>query len=696
MKASENKLMDFLKKSPQFIIPIYQRSYNWTERECRQLWDDIIRTGKNDTVSAHFIGSIVYVETGLFSVSSWSPLLVIDGQQRLTTITLLIEALARALGDSEPLDGFSSRKLREYYMLNPLEKGERRYKLLLSQTDKNSLLALLDQQSQPKECSIRITENFALFEKLIDELEDSLQILCKGLAKLIIVDISLNRNQDNPQLIFESLNSTGRELSQADLIRNYIMMGLDHDTQTKLYEHYWRPMEIDFGQEAYTTHFDSFIRHYLIIKTGEIPKVNEVYEAFKRYTRVQKTIGVEHLVKDVHSFAEYFCRIVLNKEKDQDLKAAFLDIRELKVDVAIPFMLEIYDDYSTGKLSKEDLLVIVRLVESYVFRRAVCGLPTNSMNKIFAYFTRALKKDQYLESVQAHFLLLPSYRRFPNNEEFKRDLKTKDLYNFRSRSYWLRRLENYGRKEQIYLEEYTIEHIMPQNENLSSQWKKDLGQDWDYIHKNYLHTIGNLTLTGYNSEYGDHTFQKKRDIHGGFAQSPLKLNLGLGSLNKWDESSILKRAENLATIALEVWKEPRLEPSVLENYKPKTVIDGYTIEDHPNLEPGPIRDLFDALRKAVLDLDPCVTEEFLAVYVAYKAETNFVDVVPQTKKLRLLLNLAFHEIYDPKHLCKDVSGIGKWGNGDVEVCLSSHDDLPYVLSLIKQSFNKQMGNGVEL
>lgn len=688
--------MDFLKKSPQFIIPIYQRSYSWTERECRQLWDDIIRTGKNDTVSAHFIGSIVYVEKGLFSVSSWSPLLVIDGQQRLTTLTLLIEALARTLGDSEPLDGFSSRKLREYYMLNPLEKGERRYKLLLSQTDKNSLLALLDQQSQPKECSIRITENFALFEKLIDELEDSLQILCKGLAKLIIVDISLNRNQDNPQLIFESLNSTGRELSQADLIRNYIMMGLDHDIQTKLYEHYWRPMEIDFGQEAYTTHFDSFIRHYLIIKTGEIPKVNEVYEAFKRYTRVQKTIGVEHLVKDVHSFAEYFCRIVLNKEKDQDLKAAFLDIRELKVDVAIPFMLEIYDDYSTGKLSKEDLLVIVRLVESYVFRRAVCGLPTNSMNKIFAYFTRALKKDQYLESVQAHFLLLPSYRRFPNNEEFKRDLKTKDLYNFRSRSYWLRRLENYGRKEQIYLEEYTIEHIMPQNENLSSQWKKDLGQDWDYIHKNYLHTIGNLTLTGYNSEYGDHTFQKKRDIQGGFAQSPLKLNLGLGSLNKWDESSILKRAENLATIALEVWKEPRLEPSVLENYKPKIVIDGYTIEDHPNLEPGPIRDLFDALRKAVLDLDPCVTEEFLAVYVAYKAETNFVDVVPQTKKLRLLLNLAFHEIYDPKHLCKDVSGIGKWGNGDVEVCLSSHDDLPYVLSLIKQSFNKQMRNGVEL
>jgi len=482
MKATENKLMDFLKKSAmQFVIPIYQRSYSWTERECRQLWNDILRTGRNDDISAHFVGSIVYVEKGLYSVSGVIPLLVIDGQQRLTTMTLLMEALARALGDSEPLDGFSARKLREYHMLNPLEKGEYKYKLLLSQTDKDSLLALLDQRSQPKEPSERIMENFRLFEKLIAELGDGLQILCKGLAKLIIVDISLNRNQDNPQLIFESLNSTGRELSQADLIRNFIMMGLDHDLQTKLYEQYWRPMEVAFGQKAYTTYFDGFIRHYLIVKMGEIPKVDEIYEAFKRYALSQKTGDVEYLVKDIHSFAGYFCKIALDAEQDPALKAAFLDIRELKVDVALPFLLEVYHDYSTDRLSKDVLLKIVRLVESYVFRRAVCGLPTNSMNKIFAYFSRALKKDQYLESVQAHFLMLPSYRRFPNNEEFKHDLKIKDLYNFRSRSYWLRRLENLNRKEHIYVDTYTIEHIMPQNEKLSSQWKKELGPEWDRI-----------------------------------------------------------------------------------------------------------------------------------------------------------------------------------------------------------------------
>src|SRR5688572_27633967 len=224
MKATEAKLLEFLKKSPQFVIPIYQRTYSWGERECRQLWEDILRTGRNDAVSAHFVGSIVYVEKGLYSVSSQSPLLVIDGQQRLTTITLLIEALARGVGEAEPLDGFSAKKLRNYYLLNPLEDGEKRYKVLLSQTDKSSLTALVDQAPTPHEPSLRVEENFKFFCKQVNAAREELESVCKGLAKLVIVDISLNRDQDNPQLIFESLNSTGLELSQADLIRNFILM----------------------------------------------------------------------------------------------------------------------------------------------------------------------------------------------------------------------------------------------------------------------------------------------------------------------------------------------------------------------------------------------------------------------------------------------------------------------------------------
>jgi len=417
MKATEAKFLEFLKKSPQFVIPIYQRTYSWDEHQCRQLWDDILRTGRNDKVSAHFVGSIVYVEKGLYSVSSQSPLLVIDGQQRLTTVSLLIEALARSLGDSEPLDGFSPKKLRSYLLLNPLEEGERKYKLILSHADKGSLIALLDQQPKPDAHSLRIEANFEFFCERVEETKGDVLSLCKGLAKLVIVDISLNRDQDNPQLIFESMNSTGKELTQADLIRNFILMGLETQLQTKLYEQYWRPTEVAFGQEAYGSHFDPFMRHYLTLKTGEIPNVREVYDAFKQYARSPKVSSVEGLVADIRTFAGYYCAMALGAEKDADLEAAFHDLRELKVDVAFPFLLELYHDYVTGALSRDELLQAVRLIESYVFRRAVCAIPTNSLNKTFALFSRSLRKDRYVESIFAHFLLLPSYRRFPDDKE---------------------------------------------------------------------------------------------------------------------------------------------------------------------------------------------------------------------------------------------------------------------------------------
>ncbi len=696
MKASEAKMLEFFKKSPQFVIPIYQRTYSWTARECRQLWDDILRAGKDDDITAHFVGSIVYVEKGLYQVSSQSPLLVIDGQQRLTTVMLLIEALAHALDDTEPLDGFSAKKLRNYYLLNPLEDGERRYKLLLSQTDKDSLKAILDQQQRPQNHSIRIEENFQLFRDLITKGNNDLASLCKGLAKLVIVDISLNRDQDNPQLIFESLNSTGRELSQADLIRNFILMGLEQQLQTKLYDLYWRPMEVEFGHEAYASQFDSFMRHYLTVKTGIIPNVRAVYEAFKQYAQSPEVSDVESLVKDIRAFAGYYCAIALSREPDSELKTAFRDLRELKVEVSFPLLLELYHDYRTGVLDKEEFLKAARLVESYVFRRSVCAIPTNSMNKTFSTFKRALKKDRYLESIQAHFLLLPSYRRFPKDAEFKRELKTKDLYNFRSRSYWLRRIENHGRKERVPVDQYTIEHILPQNPNPSGQWQSDLGPEWKRIQETWLHTLGNLTLTGYNSEYSDKSFAEKRDMEGGFAQSPLLLNQGLGTTQSWTEENICNRADSLADKAVSLWAVPEIDPSILDAYKPSPKVSGYGIDDHHHLATGPIRELFEAFRKEVLALDPCISEEFLKLYVAYKAETNFVDVVPQAKRLRLSLNISFHEIADPAGICQDVANLGQWGNGDVEVGLSSFDDMPYIIGLVRQSFEKQMGNGSQI
>jgi uncharacterized protein with ParB-like and HNH nuclease domain/predicted transport protein len=697
MKATEAKLLSFFQKSSQFVIPIYQRTYSWTDKQCRQLWDDILRAGSSDAIAVHFIGSIVYIEQGLSQVTHQAPLLVIDGQQRLTTVSLLIEALARALGASEPVDGFSAAKLRYYFLSNPLESGDRYFKLLLSQTDNDSLKSIIRNTEQPKVPSLRVTQNFELFTELLAGQKGDLAVICRGLAKLVVVDIALSRDQDNPQLIFESMNSTGKELGQADLIRNFILMGLEHTFQTRLYEEYWRPMEQDFGQEAYGTQFDSFMRHYLTIRTGDIPREREVYEAFKDYSRStpMQSAGIEVLVKEIRAFARYFCALALGHEQDAALGRAFQDLRDLKVDVAYPFLLELYHDYASGTLNSADFVAAVRLVEAYVFRRAICAIPTNSMNKTFATFGKALRKDRYLESIQAHFLMLPSYRRFPADDEFRRDLHTRDVYNFRSRSYWLRRLENHGRKERVPVDEYTIEHILPQNPDLPVAWKQALGPDWQRVQQQWLHTLGNLTLTGYNAEYSDRPFTEKRDMPGGFKQSPLKLNAGLGQLGVWNEAAIRERAGRLADQALAVWTAPKLDAATLAAYHPEKLpaTGGYTIEDHPYLLTPGLREVFEAFRKEVLGLDPCVTEEFKKLYVAYKAETNFVDVVPQAKQLRLSINMAFAEINDPKGLCKDVSNLGRWGNGDVEVGLKSLDELPYVMGLVRQSYERQMGDG---
>lgn len=690
MEATQANLMKFIKKSDQFSIPIYQRLYSWTEKECERLWDDIMNVGSNN-VPSHFIGSIMYIKDSS-PISKPEPLLVIDGQQRLTTVSLLLEALARKIGDNE-IEGFSAKKIRHYYLINPLETGDRKYKLLLSQNDRNTYISIIEQREYPKDFSVRIKDIFEYFTNKIDKLsENDIQNLCLGLSKLFIVDISLSRDKDNPQLIFESMNSTGKDLSQADLIRNFMLMRLDGETQKRLYEDYWRPMELEFGQEAYSSYFDSFMRHYLTMKTGNIPKIDEVYEEFKNYFYNSQRDNEEEL-KELKKYAAYFCAMALDKEEDRELKEAFSDLRELKVDVSYPLLLEIYNDYKIDILSKNDFIEIIKLIESYVFRRAVCGIPTNSLNKTFASFGKSIKKEKYLESVKAHFNNMTSYRRFPNDEEFVTELKFRDLYNFRSRSYWLRRLENHDRKERVNVSEYTIEHILPQNNNLNQDWRQALGPNWEKIQQKYVHTIGNLTLTGYNSEYSDKFFTDKRDMKGGFRESPLKLNKGLANLDTWNEETILQRAESLAKEALKVWQYPNLDQTILEQYRKKEeTLTEYSIESYKYLKESKVKNLFEKLRKEVLSLDTEISEEYLKLYIAYKLETNVVDVVPQKDKLKLNINIKYNELNDPRELCRDVSQTGHWGNGDVEVFLESEEEIDYVISLVRQAIEKQFGN----
>ncbi|QWR77894.1 DUF262 and DUF1524 domain-containing protein [Candidatus Magnetomonas plexicatena] len=691
MKAQAVNLMNYLKGPKQFIIPIYQRTYSWTRKECAQLWDDIIKAGSDDKISGHFIGSVVYIERGIYQVSSIPQLLVIDGQQRLTTLFLLLAAFGRALqSSSESLD-VTKKKIDNYFLLNIEEDGELHYKLILTQTDTDTLKCLIDDKELPEQKSVRISENNDFFVERIKSSGITLETIYKGISKLIIVDIALDRSHDNPQLIFESLNSTGLELSQADLIRNYILMRLEPGEQSEIYNKYWYAMEKRFGQTAYITQFDRFMRDYLTLNLGRIPIIGEVYHDFKIHAQTRHNESIKYIVADINHFSKCFVAMALEQEQDKQLLEAFQNLNNLKVDVAYPFLLELYDDYSKNILNKDEFIEIVQLIESYVFRRAICGIPTNSLNKTFATLCKESNKSDYLMSFKAVMALKDSYRRFPIDDEFMRELKTKDLYNFRSRNYWLRKLENHNHKENINTEELTIEHIMPQNKNLPIEWQNELGVNWKQIQEQYIHTLGNLTLTGYNSELSDRPFLEKRDMQGGFADSHLRLNKTLATLEHWNEDEIKNRAESLARLAVQVWTYPAVPDDVLIIYKekeqPKEHV--YTLADHSYLT-GEILELFNNLRRRILNLDASVKEEILKLYIAYKTETNFVDVVPQKNRLRLSLNMSFNEIDDPKGLCRDITGIGRWGNGDIQVGISSSEQLDDVMYLIKQSFQISM------
>lgn len=695
MKAKEIGLLQFIRVAKQFVIPIYQRPYRWDEIQCRRLWEDVMRAGEPVADgSPHFVGSIVYIEANVYQVADQPYLLVIDGQQRLTTFTLLIEALAveqERRGTVLPGD-FEPRKLRHYHLKDTFQDGERAYKLLLSETDRVTLKALVDGAPMPDNYSIRIKENYDRFSEWMKSAD--LDAMSRGVARVMIVDIALERGHDNPQLIFESLNSTGKALGQSDLIRNYVLMDLQHNQQSKLYEEHWRPMELAFGQEAYAASFDGFVRNYLTMKTGEIARLEDVYDAFKAYAKqcAKDGLAVASLIADMHRFARFYCRIALGKdEKNKALADVFSDIRDLRAEVTFPFLLRLYGDHEVGILGDGDFLAALRLVEAYVFRRTICNIPTNSHNKTFSTFARTIVPDRYLDSIKAQFLSMPSYRRFPSDDEFASGIKTRDLYNIRVRTYWLRRLENHNRKERVPVEEYTIEHIMPQNENLRAEWRADLGPNWQTVQETYLHTLGNLTLTGYNPELSDRPFREKRDMPGGFRDTPIRLSEELRQLDTWNEDIIKVRADRLAAIAVQAWAAPDLSIGDMKNFAvTPDAAEAYTIADHPPLAGGPIGSFFRDLRERILALNPAVTEEFRKLYIVYKTEDVFVSIIAQASNLRLILNMPFQDLQDARGLCRDITNIGHWSTGQVDMHLTPDSDLTYAIGLIRQAYEWQM------
>lgn len=566
LQAGETTLNKLLNTSRQFIVPIFQRNYSWQKSQYEQLWFDILRASKFKEKQNHFIGSIVYIDMGT-PAGRPQQLLLIDGQQRLTTISILLCAIKDYVQKFNlETKLINLAKIKNQFLYNSDEIDEDRYKLLLNVQDKETYIKLIDNTiftvNKPATNIIKCYEFF--YERIEDFIKQYGQIdeIYAGIFKLSLVSISLDKDSDNPQMIFESMNSTGKDLSQTDLLRNYLLMDLTPEKQTRLYKTYWKPMEELFGEDIYkndVNKFDYFIRDFLTLKsdTGYICKINNVYENFKRYyldNNCEKFV----VLKDLFTYAKYYACIDLLQEKDDELKLYWQEFKKLDSHVVYPFLLKLYDDYSCQILIKEDFKKILQVVISYLWRRAICEIPTNSLSKTFATLYQAVDKDDYVNSIIKAFVFKSSYKRFSSDYEVREKLQTKDIYHFRLRKYLLEALENYYHKEPIDLNtaNYTIEHIMPQNIEHNLSWQQMLGENWQEVHSLYLHTLGNLTITGYNAEMSNKSFGEKVNGESGFKHSHLKLNESIAQSDVWNKKAIQRRTNILTDIILKIWKYP--------------------------------------------------------------------------------------------------------------------------------------------
>lgn len=543
MKASETKVEEFLSLTKtQFVIPVYQRNYDWRKTECKQLFEDILEVGKNPSLSSHFIGSIVHVHDDVYSSNRIKELSIIDGQQRLTTITLIYLSLynfARLTNREEMVE-----EIKETYLINKFSSEDDKLKLKLTENNDKALKFLLRNSNQETfDDYSNIIANFNYFKTLVND--DNFEAVWNGLSKLMFVEVALDKNKDDPQRIFESLNSTGLELTQADLIRNYILMDLERKYQNEIYENYWQIIEKNATDlKTNSSKVSDFIRDYLTLENKTIPNKGKVYQEFKnKYTNMSLTQWQDALEK-IKSLVLHYNKLINPKnEKDKDIQKQLNYIDRLEINVAFPFLMKVYDDYNQNVIDKNTFINVLELVQSYVWRRFITGLPTNSLNKTFMSLYEKVEKANYLESLQRTLLAKSGGQKFPRDGEIKEALKSKNVYNInsRNRTYFLERLENYNNKEPVIIEgnsDITVEHIFPQNPD--PKWKQDLdNEEYKYIKNNLLNTIANLTLSGNNGQLSNKSFIDKRDLlEYGYKDSRLWLNRYLAELNFWNKDNL--------------------------------------------------------------------------------------------------------------------------------------------------------------
>lgn len=579
MKGSETKLITFMQGSDKrFVIPVYQRNYDWKIENCKQLYEDLIRIIKNERKS-HFFGSIVSV---INPDGEYNEFQIIDGQQRITTISLLFLAIYNLLKSKKIKSQKNNlaEKILKTYLVDEWQENGIGEKLKSVKNDKEAYLKLFGEETEFIDNS-NITINYKFFYERIQKEEINVDELFDAITKLEIIHIKLNQD-DNPQLIFESLNSTGLALSEGDKIRNLILMGLPTKLQNRYYENYWNKIEI------YTNYnVSAFIRDYLSIKLQKTPAFSKIYITFKKFKLdyYSDKVTTEDLLAELSFYAKIYGILLNGGTGNKRLNGCISRLNRLETTVTRPFFLEVLRMNVEKKLSLDEVADIFTITENYLFRRSICDLPTNNLNKIYLLLHKEITKydgteENYIEKYKYNLLSKKDRSRFPNDEEFINSFSNKEVYGLNSKNkiYILERFENFGTYEDkdVYRHfdngEYTIEHIMPQH--LTPVWVKDLGEDYKKIHSVWLHRLANLTLTAYNSKYSNSSFEEKKNIANGFSESGIRLNQIIAQNEKWTLSELEKRNDYLMKKALEIWELPN------SLYKPYTKqMDSFSLED---------------------------------------------------------------------------------------------------------------------
>ncbi len=701
MNAEHLPFTDLIGRSrQQFTVPVFQRFYTWTpEQDCAQFWRDVHRAGTDHSTPQHFLGTLVRIPARQ-SRDTFRRWTIVDGQQRLTTLLLLLIALRNRIRqeDAATAGEVAADQIDHDYLTNFGRSGPDRYRLLLRGRDQDAICQLIDGPEVPSGISPAIESAYEhLFERV--SCTDP-KIAMRGIHKLSIVKIELAPNVDDPQAIFESLNATGQELSKSDLIRNCVLMRLEEDEQTAMYDRYWKKLEQRFQTDDRRV-FDNFARDYLDMKQrSETQTKNDlIYPGFRRFWEKQrKTVELEPALSDLERHARHYAAFRIGDERKPARETRYARIRRLRAAPAITIMRLLECREQDRTLNEDDLLSALDLIESFLVRRLVCGLSTRPYDKVFAHLTSRILTGEPSMDLRVGFRLRPMGVEFPTDDQFRKALREDDMYGRPVCAVLLDRLENYRRKEPVDTSSLTIEHVLPQSANLGREWITMLGgDDWRSVQESRKHRLGNLTLTGYNSEYSNRPFEAKKTMAGGFRESPLQLNKFIREQTKWTEVEIDARGVELSDMAVEIW--PDLEvpqyrvDAVLLRERQKRA-SGRTPESVAM--PEPVRELFRRLRTRVQALGSEVVEIVEAKTVSYHRLRYFVEVVPRKRSLEVLLALPFDEADDPSEKKKDLrdwkivqlSRYKESSQTSIDIPLDNDAALEATVHLIEQAYRR--------